>query len=174
MHAAGWVNWHAKCEKLEFYHDEDDKVIPPKRPRKPRRRKTESEDSWEARLKEWEALLPHEVEVKPKGNTMTQKYYVERLLPVYATAIQEARLRDNRPWILQEDNDHSHGHRIPKNMSTTLAKTYRDSNWIDVLIHPPQSPDLNPIEACWNIIKPRLRHRVWHDLEELKIAIQEE
>ena len=77
----------AAREKLEFYHDEDDKVIKPKRPRKPRRRKADSDESWEARSKEWEALLPHKAEVKPRGNTMTRKYYVERLLPVYVIAI---------------------------------------------------------------------------------------
>ncbi|KAH9216023.1 hypothetical protein DL95DRAFT_254807, partial [Leptodontidium sp. 2 PMI_412] len=35
-------------------------------------------------------------------------------------------------------------------------------------------PDLNPIEACWNIIKIRIRYKVWTDLEELKRALQEE
>jgi hypothetical protein len=39
------------------------------------------------RLAEWEVLLPHEVNVKLKGNSITQKYYVERLLPVYIAAI---------------------------------------------------------------------------------------
>ncbi|KAH7317309.1 hypothetical protein BKA65DRAFT_515732 [Rhexocercosporidium sp. MPI-PUGE-AT-0058] len=73
LHIAGWVNWHAKCEKLEFYHDEEEK---------------------EARILEWEASKPYPVEVKPKGNLMTQKYYVDRLLPVYKQALDSVRARD--------------------------------------------------------------------------------
>ena len=146
----------------------------PKRPRKPRRRKYESEDQWNERLAVWQAQLPHEREVKPKGNAMTQKYYVERLLPVYVSAIQAARLRDPQPWILQEDNDQSHGHKPPKEQTSSLAGKYKDANWVPTLVHPPQSPDLNPIEACWNILKTRIRYRVWDDIEELKRALQEE
>lgn len=65
---------------------------------------------------EWEATKPQSVEVKPKGNSMTQKYYVERLLPVYDAAFKAARQRDSSaPWVLQEDNDDSHGTRGDKN-----------------------------------------------------------
>ncbi|KAF2422354.1 hypothetical protein EJ08DRAFT_596949, partial [Tothia fuscella] len=37
---------------------------------------------------------------------------------------------------------------------------------------PPQSPDLNPIEAVWQIIKQRLRGRKWKTVAEFKAAIQ--
>ena len=172
LHIAGWVNWHAKCEKLEFYNDEEEEVIQPPRPRKPRKRMYESPEEWEARMLEWEATKPQPVEVKPKGNSMTQKYYVERLLPVYAAALDFARQRDPlSPWVLQEDNDGSHGTRSKGN---NLAKQYKKDHNITCIIHPAQSPDLNPIEACWNIIKIRIRHKVWTDLEELKRALQEE
>jgi hypothetical protein len=30
------------------------------------------------------------------------------------------------------------------------------------------------MEACWNILKPRVRKRRWKDLNELKKVIQEE
>jgi hypothetical protein len=42
---------------------------------------------------------------------MTQKYYTERILPVYINAIHKARLQHANPWIFQEDNDPSHGTR---------------------------------------------------------------
>lgn len=169
VHAAGWVNWWGKCDKLEFYHDEEDRLERPPRPPKPRSRKYESKEEFEARIKEWEALLPHEVEIKPKGNSMTQKYYTERLLPVYIKAIQKARLQHAEPWVLQEDNDGSHGTR-----KRGLAAELKDANWIVTFVHPPQSPDLNPIEGCWLILKERVLKREWKDLEEYKQVIQDE
>ena len=39
---------------------------------------------------------------------------------------------------------------------------------------PPYSPDLNPIEGIWNIIKQRLRRRVFNTKDEMKEALQEE
>jgi hypothetical protein len=70
-------------------------------PSKPRRRpKAESEDDYQRRLKEWEAQKPHKVEKKVSGNYMTQKYYTERLLPVYINAVQQQRSFDSSSWYL--------------------------------------------------------------------------
>jgi hypothetical protein len=89
---AAWITWFDKAEKLEFYKDEEEHEEQPPMPPRPRRRPTtESEDEYQARLREWEALKPHKVDVKPQGNSMTQKYYTERLLPVYIEAIYKAR-----------------------------------------------------------------------------------
>ena len=54
-----------------------------------------------------------------------------------------------------------------------LARQYKDTHSITNLNHPTQSPDLNPIEAIWNIIKQRLRRRIFNS-EEVKEALQEE
>jgi DDE superfamily endonuclease len=102
--------------------------------------------------------------MKPKGNLMTQKYYIKRLLPIYIKAIQEARIAYDQDIILQEDNDPSHGTKSELN----VAKQLKDDNWIIVLVHSAQSPDLNPIEAIWGILKQRIRRRRWDDLEQLK------
>jgi hypothetical protein len=110
LHMAAWVNWHAKAEKLVFYNDENDSIVKPKRPPKPRTRKYESPEEYQQRILEWEASIGHEAELKPKGNSMTQKYYTERLLPQYIEAIHKARSTDQgwpNPWVLQEDNDSS-------------------------------------------------------------------
>lgn len=119
-------------------------VRPP--PRKPRRRKYETEEQWNQRNLEWAASKHHASEVKPKGNSMTQKYYAQRLLPVYCTAIQLA-LFETTEWprkmYLQEDNNGSHGHKV-----VGLADQYRRQAAITLFPHPPNSPDLNPIEAC--------------------------
>jgi hypothetical protein len=169
LHVAAWVNWHAKCDQLEFYNDEEEHTERPKRAPKPRTRKWELEEEYKKRVEVWEAELPHQVVVKPKGNAMTQKYYVERLLPIYCNTVIEAKAWKSSPWLLQEDNDPSHGTK-----KKGLATRYKRDNHIVCIIHPPQSPDLNPIEACWNILKQRVRKRVWRDLEELKAILQDE
>jgi hypothetical protein len=139
-------------------------------PPKPRRRPTtETEEEWHYRLAEWEALKPHDVEVTVKGNAMTQKYYVERLLPTYVAAIESMQEIDDKPWLLQEDGDPSHGMR-----KAGLARQYKDAHNIQNLVHPAQSPDLNPIEGIWAIIKQRLRRRIFDSEEEMKEALQEE
>ena len=128
----------------------------------------ESDEAFSARTAEWEASLPHEREYKPKGNSMTQKYYCRRLLPYYIDAIQLARLDQASDWVLQEDNDPSHG---TKNYG--LANRLKDSNWVGSLQHPPQSPDLNPMEGIWNILKQRVRRRTYTSLEDLKAVLQD-
>ena len=69
-------------------------------------------------------------------------------------------------WILQEDGDPSYGIR-----SEGLA--FQRAGIVN-LVHPPQSPDLNPQEACWNILKQRVRQRIWVTRDDLKAVIQEE
>lgn len=170
FHIAAWVSWWGKADRLEFYNDEEDTIERPEYPKKPRRRPTtETEEEYQARVLEWEAGKPHEREVKVKGNAMTQKYYVDRLLPIYCQAIESMRQIDNKSWLLQEDGDPSHGMR-----KKGLAEEYKEAYNIQNLTHPPQSPDLNPIEGIWNIIKQRLRHRIFDSEEELKEALQEE
>jgi hypothetical protein len=101
FYVAGWISWYSKAEKLEFYNDEEDIVEAPPYPRKPRRRPiTETEEEYHRRLQEWEAGKPYDREVKVKGNSMTQKYYVDRLLPIYCSAIDSMRKIDNKPWFL--------------------------------------------------------------------------
>jgi hypothetical protein len=174
LHCAGWVNWHAKCEFLEFYHDEtynkaideatqtaqqiiEDTRDP--RPGKPRRRPTtETEIEFTERLRQWqididiwEASIP-ELNPKSKGHSMTQKYYTDRLLPVYIDAIRHAEERHHHKFLLVEDGDSSHGIR-----KAGLAQRRKDANSILNLVHPASSPDLNPSEAAWNIFKQRIR-----------------
>ena len=174
LHCAGWVNWHAKCENLEFYNDEQveemmqeaqaaaDEAIQqerPEKPMKPRRSKYESEEEyqdrrakWDEAMGIWESTSPPQPNVQPKGNSMTQKYYSTRLLPVYLDAIQHAQQVHGHTFVLQEDGDPSHGMK-----KRGLAQRKRELYGVENLIHPPSSPDLNPSEACWNIWKQRMR-----------------
>jgi len=90
---------------------------------------------------------------------MTQKYYTKNLLPNYVRALHEARIRDSsRDWVLQEDHDPSHGTKSVDN----VAQHFKVDNWICTLIHPAQSPDLNPQEGCWLILKECAKRRIHH------------
>jgi hypothetical protein len=114
-------------------------------------------------------LKPHDIEVKVKGNAITQKYYIDCLLPIYIQAIKDKAKYKPGEWLLQEDRDLSHGIR-----KEGLAQEYKAVNNIKNLKHPAQSPDLNPIEAIWNIIKQRLRCRIFDSEDDIKAALQEE
>ena len=108
----------------------------------------------------------HKVEKRVKGNYMTQKYYVERLFPIYVKAVQNERLRTQNQVYLQENSDPSHG--IWKE---GLATQLKEANWVINIKHPAQSPDLNPIEGIWNMIKQRVRKRHFFSDEEVKQAL---
>ncbi|KAM3067141.1 tRNA 2'-phosphotransferase [Clarireedia jacksonii] len=161
-------NIQEKPALLEFYNDEEKYVEKPRRPRKPRKSRYETEEDWNKRLMAWEAQIGHEKVVKPKGNSMTQEYYVRRLLPHYIDAIKDLSKKHSVPisqWRLIEDGDGSHG--LQKE---GLASRLKKESGIINLSHPPQSPDLNPIEAVWNILKQRLQ---WPRLKSLKPTFED-
>lgn len=57
LHVAGWISWYGKADKLQFYNDEQDSVVRPPMPPKPRRRpKSETTADFDRRMAEWEAL----------------------------------------------------------------------------------------------------------------------
>ena len=112
LHMAASISWHKKGP-LIFYNDEQDP--PPMQPAvkstsKPRRSKYVPEDVYQQRVQEWKSQKPHPPEVKAKGNSMTNKYYTEKILPGLLEVINESR-KTGRRAILQEDNDPSHGTR---------------------------------------------------------------
>lgn len=83
-------------------------MLPPK-PRK--RPKTETREHYEQRLQEWQEHLLHDREIQPKGNSITQAYCTQKILPGLIAEVQRLRvtLGDYRgDMMLQEDNDPSH------------------------------------------------------------------
>jgi hypothetical protein len=178
LHVAGWCNWRDMAPELTFYHDEESHIQQHKRPPKPRQSKYEDNEQFKLRLDEWEALPPHPVEVKPQGNSMTGKYYSEQILPNLVTAIHNLRQRfDLKGWdhefVLQEDNNKSHGHTLPHRPNSLQDRLKSAAN-INTVEHPPRSPDVNPQEAVWNILKARVKKRTWNGIKEYRRVIQEE
>jgi hypothetical protein len=90
---------------LDFYNDEKHMLKPPKPLPKPRKSKYETIQQHHERVKEWEATKPPPLEVQGNGHHMTQDYYTSNILPSYIKWVHEARLREPRNWLLQEDND---------------------------------------------------------------------
>jgi hypothetical protein len=109
FYIAAAISYWGKSE-LQFYNDEEDYEVEPPYPSKPRRRPTiETQEEYELRVQEWEAGKPLRVDVKVQGNHMTQKYYVNKLLPIYVNFMYQMNREYPGPWLLQEGGDPSHG-----------------------------------------------------------------
>ena len=134
----------------------------------------ESIEEYDGRLADWEVRVPPAIEVKPKGNSMTQEYYIQKLLPYYLEELNRSKVTYRRA-IFQEDNDLSYGTISNKSRKApNVAKAFKDTNFIETMIHPTQSRDLNPQKALWGILFIRIRKREWKTLKELKTIVEDE
>ena len=82
-------------------------------------------------------------------------------------ALQSAnRLFPPGQWWFQQDNDPKH--------TSKLVQDWFKQNGIDQLDWPSYSPDLNPIENLWALLKRRVEARLPKSLAELKSMLHEE
>ena len=90
----------------------------------------------------------------------------------YLEILKEPMLRSQRnPFgrynvILQQDNAPVH--------TAKLVKDWLDQQAFTVLDWPPQSPDMNPIEHCWDAFGRRLAQRHYNSKAELLVSLREE
>jgi hypothetical protein len=170
VHVAGGINYNGKGVFLTYNDPAEPAIAKPRKPSKPRKSMYESSEQFEERLKQFEASQPHEVEIQAKGNSMTQEFYKDNVLSHHIAFCEKLKKRLHHKIYLQEDNDPSHGTRSQKN----VCRDARLASHLQNYVHPAQSPDLNPIEAIWAIIKQRLRGGRWKTVAEFKAAIEAE
>jgi transposase len=74
-------------------------------------------------------------------------------------------------WVLQQDNDPSHG-----GASSTVKRwTRQGASSIELLQSwPPNSPDLSPIENIWSYVQSRVNAKGCKKLEDFQQAVQDE
>jgi hypothetical protein len=170
LHFAASVSWHHKS-LLIFYNDEhDSSLVIIRKSLKPRKSKYETKEQHHQRIVEWEISLSHDAKIKSKENSMTQIYYTQKLLFVYANLINETRVYHDRRDLLQEDNDNSHDTRSKDN----IVLRCKQINWLKTLSHSSQSSDINSFESVWNILKQRARRRQWRTVAKLKKVLLNE
>jgi transposase len=80
----------------------------------------------------------------PQKTKVDSKYYCNNILKPY---IVKANIV-HKKWILMQDNAPSH--------SSQESTIFIRSNRIKTLPHPPNCPDLNPIETIWSILKAKI------------------
>ena len=76
-----------------------------------------------------------------------------------------ARQQYAQQWRFQQDNDPKHRSKV--------AKEFLDREVPKTIDWPPNSPDLNPMENMWSILKRRVEKRKPSDIDELETIDEE-
>jgi len=95
-------------------------------------------------------------------NIMNAAFYVE----ILEKHIPEIRSLMGRRWRFQQDNDPKH--------TSRLAQTFFSENVPNLMDWPANSPDLNPIENLWNIVKRNVEKRMPQNQKDLTDFMKEE
>ena len=72
----------------------------------------------------------------------------------------------NEPWWFQQDNAPQH--------TSHLARRWFHNHGVNLIDFPPYSPDLNPIENLWSILKARVEARLARTMDEVERVLKEE
>ena len=70
------------------------------------------------------------------------------------------------PWYFQQDNAPQH--------TSRLVRRWFHNHGVTLLDFPPYSPDLNPIENLWGILKPRVEAHLAREISEVEQVLREE
>ncbi|EGP82577.1 uncharacterized protein MYCGRDRAFT_51173 [Zymoseptoria tritici IPO323] len=106
-----------------------------------------------------------------KGGNLTQQQYLYRIFKPHIEPVWRQHVADQLPFILEEDNDGSHGTRSTDNDVHRYKMSLQGFLWY---ANSPQSPDLSVIENVWRILKQRVKSREPTTKDELRCYIIEE
>lgn len=115
----------------------------------------------------WGCILKnHKLIIHIYDKTMNGDKYIEILKLKLLPLIQSLTDGNNNKYIFQQDNASCH--------KCLKVKNFFSENNIDVMLWPANSPDLNPIENVWNLIKKNIGKIYITNKEELINRINEE
>jgi transposase len=105
------------------------------------------------------------------GVKVTAQIYCDFLQENFIPWFKLQRPALRRQLVLMQDNAPSHAARLTTEF--LAAKGFKDNK---LMVWPPNSPDLNPIENLWSIVKARVYRagRQFHSKQQLWAAIQTE
>ena len=85
-------------------------------------------------------------------------------------ALKKFRLKGQSSFVLLQDNDPTHI------VASEVIKEFNRKHGCHVTLlgHPPNSPDLNPIENIWGLVKRRVDMRGCKTFQEFKEAVRDE
>ena len=88
-----------------------------------------------------------------------------KLIEIYEKALlPSSRMIKAVHWILVEDNDPKH--------TSKVAETWREKHNIDRISWPSNSPDINPIENIWSLLKDKIAELKPSNLDQLEKNIK--
>jgi transposase len=94
---------------------------------------------------------------------LNSQYYID-ILKNHLLPSAKQRFRKN--WRLQQDNDPKH--------TSNITKQFIFDNVPQLLAWPSNSPDANPIENIWSIVKRKVEKRKPKNIDELELFLAEE